>query len=444
MSLTVCAASLPREQFNPVALALQMSDSSSIGLDYNVFKRYHQALNTSLEDIINEYYTSFNTSILSFSGLHDRINSASTTIGQTRSDLITVKQLLTEERGSVEQLYTKSKQAEETLSIIDKIIEVRNLPQEVRQLVEEKKFTEASKKLAQGLQFVSNPEFRPIKTLYVLEQKLNGEKENAVKVIIEELHNHVYLKSPYSERKFTLEEGSDDDEEAIKKIRVGAYAKKKDAKTPESDSFSYVGQLLECLSTLNMGTVVTATVVERAPKEISELVDRIITEVEDRAQNLIDQATWQSPDSLEEAASEALDDFFRVLFSGFESVLDYHFHISRMIEKINAEASGPPGSDPAQVNSVKPYDVGLIWAAMKQEIAVLLKNYLIPAGNALASGTAGADKDGRPQHTLFEISLDTESHEIAVQLYDDILTKMGNLDLADGAKSLAPEASQAP
>ncbi|KAJ1921562.1 exocyst subunit [Mycoemilia scoparia] len=425
-------------KFNPVALALQMTDSSSLGLDYNVFHNYHMALNASLEDIINEYYTSFNTSILSFSGLHDRISGASSSINHTRTDLISVKQLLTEERSSVEQLYAKSKQTEEVISIINKIIEVRNIPSEVSKLSQEKKFVEAAKKLSQGLKFVSNPEFKPIKTLFVLEQKLNKEKEDLVKVIIEELHNHVYLMSPYSERKAALEDDSEDEDAG--KLSKTIEVKRKAEDNPEADSYSYVGKLLECLFTINMGTETIKNIYHRIPQEISNLVDRIIVEVEDRSKAIIGQVKLFSPDSLDDTEGEILDEYFRVLLGGFESVLEYHHHIAKTIDKL-VETQKEANYDGPQHNFPK-YNIQNVWNSMKEEIGAMLKNYLIPSDNTNNSNGLGNEQDDefgdsgeKPSFKLFEIDIKSTSRQTAENIYDSITAKMDQLAISNNVNN---------
>ncbi|KAJ2636739.1 exocyst subunit, partial [Coemansia sp. RSA 1287] len=64
---------IKRKDFNPVQLALQMMDTSSLGKSYDEFHESYERLNMSLDGIVDEYYAGFNDSILTFSGLQERI-----------------------------------------------------------------------------------------------------------------------------------------------------------------------------------------------------------------------------------------------------------------------------------------------------------------------------------------------------------------------------------
>ncbi|KAJ1826860.1 exocyst subunit, partial [Coemansia sp. RSA 2703] len=204
---------IKRTDFNPVALSLQMMDTSSLGKSYDEFIYYYNLLNESLDGIVNEYYGGFNDSILTFSGLHEKIQGASGSVNHVKNNLQKVRRMILEERGSLDQLYTKSNQLGAIVSILNRFEEVKKLPEEMAGYVREKKFLTAASKLVQDMQFVFDPELDPIEALAGLRQQLEKEKSELLRVIIDELHSHIYLKSPYCERKMGIEGEDDEDED---------------------------------------------------------------------------------------------------------------------------------------------------------------------------------------------------------------------------------------
>ncbi|KAJ2474945.1 exocyst subunit, partial [Coemansia sp. RSA 2320] len=167
---------IKRSDFNPVSLALQMMDSSSLGKSYEEFCYYYNQLNESLDGIVNEYYGGFNDSILTFSGLHDRIQDASGSVNHVKSNLQKVRRMILEERGNLDQLYTKSNQLGAIVSILNRFEEVKRLPDELSGYAREKKFLTAASKLVQDMEFVFDPELNPIEALAGLRQQLEKEK----------------------------------------------------------------------------------------------------------------------------------------------------------------------------------------------------------------------------------------------------------------------------
>ncbi|OMJ28345.1 putative exocyst complex component sec8 [Smittium culicis] len=246
-----------------------MLDSSSLGKRHEDFMQYHNKLNATLEGIADEYYGGFNNSILTFSGLYEKISSASNSVNSTKNNLIKAKKMLTEKRDGLDQLYMKSKQLSEIVLLLNRIEEINKLPSEVALNIEKKKFLTAVSQIVQAMQFLFDPELRPIEALAGLRQQLEREKENITQVMIEELHNHLYLKSPYCEKGLIFDDDSKDDfntdpntsrkkkDKLSKKERGGSFSylnsetKWETSDNPETDSFSYIELIIESLLLLD-------------------------------------------------------------------------------------------------------------------------------------------------------------------------------------------------
>ncbi|KAJ2777681.1 exocyst subunit [Coemansia interrupta] len=464
---------IKRTDFNPVALSLQMMDTSSLGKSYDEFIYYYNLLNESLDGIVNEYYGGFNDSILTFSGLHEKIQGASGSVNHVKSNLQKVRRMILEERGSLDQLYTKSNQLGAIVSILNRFEEVKKLPEEMSGYVREKKFLTAASKLVQDMQFVFDSELDPIEALSGLRQQLEKEKSELLRVIIDELHNHIYLKSPYCERKMGIE-GEDDEDDGGADATTGSSganggpksgSKSADGQTrqqkakgvrkgkrtmtaagagnddnPEADSFAYVEMLIESLVALENTNEAMQEIKSSIGLEISRLIDGVLAEVEERNRALIfkTRVADQEDDELQQDTDrEVLFDFSRILFARLETVLEYHDYVLDVIggqdrrERLSIVPSAAVPSKKA--SRVIPYTIGDVWAAMKTEILALLKDYLIPEETQMI-GAIDITRAGNTMKTgvrdLFHMEKNPDINDAVESLYSQIESHFQDLSTA--------------
>ncbi|KAI9502763.1 Sec8 exocyst complex component-specific domain-containing protein [Coemansia spiralis] len=465
---------IKRRDFNPVGLALQMMDSSSLGKSYDEFCYYHDQLNESLDGIVNEYYGGFNDSILTFSGLHDKIHTASMSVSHVKGNLQKVRRMITEERGSLDQLYTKSNQLGAIVSILNRIEEVKRLPDEMAVYTADKKFLTAAGKLVQDMEFVFDPELNPIEALVGLRVQLEKEKSNLLRKIIDELHSHIYLKSPYCERKMGVEgedeleeiSGSPGDADAAgsKSVaRNGSDARtniklrnsRKSKKTvedpnnnndgnPEADSFAYVEMLLESLVTLEATNEAMQEIKSSISLELARLIDGIVNEVEDRNKALIfkSKTTDQQDEYLSQNTDrEVLFDFARILFARLETVLEYHDYVLDVVNSLDRRdrySATSPIVLTDRGRKSQPYSISDVWDVIKDEVMSLLKVYLIPedaptVGNIDIAITGSNIKTG--VRDLFHMEKSAEISETVDSLYSRIESHFQELTTSIPKKS---------
>ncbi|KAJ2038368.1 exocyst subunit [Coemansia sp. S3946] len=467
---------IKRTDFNPVSLALQMMDSSSLGKSYEEFCYYYNQLNESLDGIVNEYYGGFNDSILTFSGLHDKIQGASGSVNHVKNNLQKVRRMILEERGSLDQLYTKSNQLGAIVSILNRFEEVKRLPDELAGYAREKKFLTAASKLVQDMQFVFDPELNPIEALSGLRQQLEKEKGDLLRLIIDELHNHIYLKSPYCERKMGIEGededgdiggggpaagiGADEGGTGQKSLARGAdgLGRRKakgarktkrvlddgDQNNPEADSFSYVEMLIESLVALDNTNEAMQEVKSSINLELGRLIDGVVNEVEERNKALIykSKAADQQDDVLaQDTDREVLFDFTRILFARLETVLEYHDYVLDVVNSLDRREryslSPTANASNDRTRRTRPYTIGDVWSAIKAEVLVLLKDYLIPAETQAiditpsAGGSAGAKPGTRD---LFHIERIGEVSDAVEALYAQIDSQFQDLTVSVSSK----------
>ncbi|KAJ1736424.1 exocyst subunit [Coemansia sp. Benny D160-2] len=461
--------------FNPVGLALQMMDSSSLGKSYDEFCFYYEQLNESLDGIVNEYYGGFNESILTFSGLHDKIHDATMSVSHIKNNLQRVRRMITEERGSLDQLYTKSNQLGAIVTILNRIEEVKRLPDEMAGYTADKKFLTAAGKLVQDMQFVFDPELNAIEALSGLRTQLEKEKASLLHKIIDELHSHIYLKSPYCERKMGIE-GEDDLEEvsngtsendaaggskstsknggsalARRKIRVSRKNKRPadsadDANdgNPEADSFAYVEMLIESLVTLENTNEAMQELKSSIGYELARLIDGVAGEVEDRNRALIYKS--KAGDQQDEYFSqdtdrEVLFDFARILFARLETVLEYHDYVLDIVNSLDRRdrySITSPNSVPQSRRKMQPYTINDVWHVIKDEIFSLLKAYIIP-DDAPTSRSVDISLGGSGMKTgvsdLFHMEKNADIDETVEALYSQIESHFHELTISIPKKS---------
>ncbi|KAJ1788179.1 exocyst subunit, partial [Coemansia sp. RSA 2399] len=466
---------IKRRDFNPVGLALQMMDSSSLGKSHDEFCFYYEQLNESLDGIVNEYYGGFNDSILTFSGLHDKIHDASVSVSHIKNNLQRVRRIITEERGSVDQLYTKSNQLGAIVTILNRIEEVKRLPDELSGYTTDKKFLTAAGKLVQDMQFVFDSDLNAIEALSGLRAQLEKEKANLLHKIIDELHSHIYLKSPYCERKMGID-GEDDLEEASgdtagnetaagpkssaknggnvlakRKLRISRKGKKHvDASddsnegNPEADSFAYVEMLIESLVTLENTNEAMQEVKSSISLELARLIDGIVSEVEERNRALIFKS--KTSDQQDEYFSqdtdrEVLFDFARILFARLETVMEYHDYVLDVISSLDRRdrlsLATQTSNSGRRHRPTQSYTINDVWHVIMDEVLSLLKVYTIPE-DAPTSGIIDISLGGNSMKTgvsdLFHMERNAGIDETVKSLYSQIESQFHELTISTPKK----------
>ncbi|KAJ1951802.1 exocyst subunit, partial [Dispira parvispora] len=243
---------------------------------------------------------------------------------------------------------------------------------------------------------------------------LNKEKGTVFEVLIEELHNHVYLKSPYCERKQGIVDADDDidqNDDLPKSARTThstttgehtGQSKKSsshrrdgrdeapgpDTDNPEADSYSYVEMLIKSLVLLDRIDDTVTAIQERIPVELYNLANRVIVEVEERHRVALESALEthevshasipQSRMSAEQRsqAQDILEDFVTTLYARFGSVLEYHKFVLEVVDRESRRGSDKRASALAARGLNSSYALREVWMAIQSEIKSLLYDYL--------------------------------------------------------------------
>ncbi|KAI9476110.1 MAG: Sec8 exocyst complex component-specific domain-containing protein [Benjaminiella poitrasii] len=456
------------DEFDPVTLTLKLLDDSSVGKkkDYKAFQRVLYNLDMALKTIVNDYYKGFNNSIGTFGGVLQYINDSSSRVVQMKANLKKCKEELLLKRNDLLNLWYKSQQYKEMLSILEIIEELRTTPEKIDMLMESKHVLSASKLLSNSLKQAMNKDMMQIGALDDIRRTLKSQKNALYDLLIEELHNHLYLKNSYCENRRIVYSPQQQDLPEIsikprefKELKPSNVSKeqKEDSeifsmendilvedldKNPETDSYYYMEIIMESLSVLGDIPAALQTIQERLSVEIHALIDRTISEVEQRHINQWVQTYKKDKNSDEndiycldkansEAKNEILKDLLWTLYSNLESVLRGHRFVetcTRRIKKRLLSERSNNAEEASSASSINIYHFHEIWRPVQTEIRSLLQDYLTSSDQNIVSvnesstvkNFSGKREKPKQLFTFAETSEDVELNEA----YDKLKQKL--------------------
>lgn len=77
--------------------------------------------------------------------------------------------------------------------------QIKEVPEQVEHKISEKHFISAVDLLKDALTLISQPNMESIGALNEMKVSLSNQEHSLTDILTEELHNHLYLKSPYCE-----------------------------------------------------------------------------------------------------------------------------------------------------------------------------------------------------------------------------------------------------
>ncbi|KAF9434858.1 hypothetical protein BGZ76_007293 [Entomortierella beljakovae] len=418
---------MTKPDFNPVPLALELMDGSSLGKDYEMFSMNLQNIGRALKDVVDGSYQGFNASIGTYGGVIDSITDSQSRVKELRMDLKNSKESLKLRQADLVQLYNKSQQYKDMIEMLDEIEELKNIPAKLETLVREKHFLAAVKMLVSASTTISKPKMVSVGALSDLSRFFNDQLESMAEILMEELHNHLYLKSPYCDSRWAayttgqeslpssergLFEGLGKDFSKLgqfsnDRLKRGAGFQPKTKPgnevrlddemitedlevNPEVDSPYYLEILVESLGLLGKFKDAIVTIIQRVPLETFQLIDRTIGEVNERRNAAALKTITQRDDEDDEKylaaknnENEILRDLFWTLFSKLESVTQGHSTViiagQRLLRRLEGDFTKQKEMD---LVGVKMYTFADVWTPMLTEIRCLLSDYLMDINQA--------------------------------------------------------------
>ncbi|KAI5806550.1 Sec8 exocyst complex component-specific domain-containing protein [Peziza echinospora] len=393
----------------PVKVALELMDTSSLGLahKYDSFKYTHNDLQQALQSIVNDYYQGFNSSIGTYHSIMRSITTSQEKVRALREQLMQAKSDLSLNKPEVKNLVVSSQRYDEMLTALTAMEQLQGVPEKLEARISEKRFITAVSLLAESLKTIRQPEMMEIGALGDLRAYLSNQEVSLSDILIEELHNHLYLKSlycvdrwkPYSPTDNAAITGEavtvDGAEEVtdpgaqitipaqrpLHKFLASADLQKPMTddggnKNPEADSLNYIRLLLESLHSLGYLTTAIGTINQRLPVELFKLVDKTNLEVDQRHPSsllnlnrarkfgkTIDMGMGEN-----DVRVTVLYDLLWTLYSKFEAVMEGHRVVYDVLKGIGKRENWP---DTSLANGFVE-----VWQLIQSEMRSLLHDYL--------------------------------------------------------------------
>ncbi|KAF2841400.1 hypothetical protein M501DRAFT_929556 [Patellaria atrata CBS 101060] len=288
------------DQCNPIQIALKLLDSSSLGYAnrYDDFRNTHEQLQNALKAIVNEHHQGFNSSIGTFHKIQASIQASQTRVRSLKESLVQAKSNLSTTKPELRGLATSSQNYDDMLQMLQTIESLQTIPMELESRISEKRFLTAVDILQQALRKIRRSEMDNIGALSDLRIYLSNQEHSLTDILIEELHNHLYLKSPYCEDRWKLHSrqvkalsGTSIPSKDLPRTSLKNFLDQLDtsvpmaedaSRNPEADTFQYIKLLVESLNKMSRLDVAIDTIEQRLPVELFKVVDKASIEVEQR------------------------------------------------------------------------------------------------------------------------------------------------------------------
>ncbi|RMD43530.1 hypothetical protein DV735_g1603, partial [Chaetothyriales sp. CBS 134920] len=402
----------------PVKTALQLMDQSSLGLadKEGDFSDTHVDLQMCLKGVVNEHYADFNSAVGTYHKIQNAIRESQTRVRMLKSGLMSVRGGMLTTRPELRGLAETSGQLDSMFGMLAAIDELKGVPARLEERISEKRFLSAVDLLIDSLRSLRRGELESIAALSDMRSYFANQESSLVDILCEELHDHLYLKSPYcidrwkgksdqvesDGQPLSSGEGSNAWDRPVYRylgsLNTTEVMMEDATKNPEADSFYYIHMILESLNKLGFLEEAIQRVENRMPVELYRLVDKTNNEVDARyPSHLRGQLRKEKgagfPTRHDSGHSQVLDDFLRTLYAKFEAIAEAHRVLHEVVTGIAArEGISKPDR---LVGGFKE-----LWKLYQMEIRSILHDYLATDGDGVqrtATNAASTDIFARQQ-----------------------------------------------
>ncbi|KAJ9101966.1 hypothetical protein QFC20_005115 [Naganishia adeliensis] len=202
--------------FAPTSLALSLLSPTSSSDPLQSFLQIHHTLSHSLSRSVRAHYQVYANSLPLHAELQAALGEVQARIRDTKKGLKAGKELLAGgaagldagrqvgKRGEMAVLWNKERLLRDTLKLLDTIENLTKVPERLESLIGDRKFLQASVILTRSLKTIDREEMLEIEALNELRVYLQAQKTALMEILVEELGNHLYLKTAYSESRWVV------------------------------------------------------------------------------------------------------------------------------------------------------------------------------------------------------------------------------------------------
>ncbi|CAI6333248.1 unnamed protein product [Periconia digitata] len=424
----------------PIEVALKLMDSSSLGLanQYDMFQGTHHDLQRALKTIVNEHHQGFNSSIGTFHKIQTSLQSSQHRVRALKDSLSQAKLHLSTTKPELKDFATSSQSYDEMIQMLNTIEQLQLVPDKLEARISEKRFLTAVDILQDALRMIRKSEMENIGALSDLRTYLSNQEHSLTDILIEELHNHLYLKSPYCEDRWKQYAQNQSRGDMSKRAQTDVRGRMlyhfldsldtseamtdDSPRNPEADTFQYIQLIIESLNKMNRLDIAVDTIEQRLPVELFKVVDKSNNEVAQRHPSIFRAfSAKKDRQSVIGAASDdlrkgLLNDLLWTLYARFEAIAESHRVVHDVIAGIIRREGGRGSSSAILMRGFKE-----LWKLYQSEIRSLLHDYLATDGDLAYRGGQGQKANSsvfsrQPRDKnmkMFKLSdMDTKSSEL--------------------------------
>jgi exocyst complex component 4 len=419
----------------PAAIALQLLDTSSVGRanEYPQFDQMHQYLQESLKAIVHEHHQGFNSSIGTFHKIQSNIQTSQKRIRTLKESLVHSKSSLGTTDPELRKLASASQNFDALLHTLSEIEDLRLVPDQLEARISEKRFLTAVDILQDALRRIRVPTLDEIGALSDLRGYLANQETALTDILIEELHDHLYLKSPYCQERWQHlakgREGMAKDNpdmaisirpfyEVLDSMDLTETMVEDPSRNPEADTFYYIELLVESLNKLGRLDSAVTIIKDRLPKELFGVVNETNSEVDQKHPSSLRGNMSQGPHSYGKdngIRADVIHDLLWTLYAKFESIAEGHRILHDVISSI-VRREGVRNST-ILLGSFKE-----LWTLYQNEIKTLLNSYIstdVDVYQHNSSPRPGMTKEDMKREQLFQFAdADAKSVQMTTEYQD--------------------------
>ncbi len=422
----------------PVQVALQLLDTSSVGRahEYRQFEKTHRYLQDSLKAIVHEHHQGFNSSIGTFHKIQSSIQMSQKRVRTLKESLGQSKASLATTDPELKKLASSSQNYDDLLHTLSEIEELRLVPDQLEARISEKRFLTAVDILQAALRRIRAPALDDIGALSDLRSYLTNQETALMDILVEELHDHLYLKSPYCQERWqTLAKshgalGKEKPEKTtsvrpfyvvLDSIDLSEAMVEDSSRNPEADTFYYIGLVVESLNRLGRLESAVNTIKQRLPVELFGIVNETNSEVDQKHPSSLrggiagaqgNQAFGSRENSIR---ADVIYDLLWTLYAKFEAIAEGHRVFHDVVKAIVRREGNRNSSN--LLGSFRE-----LWNLYQNEIRSLLHNYVTTDADVYqfsSSPKLGASKPSSKREHLFQFSdADSKSVQMTTEYQD--------------------------
>lgn len=401
----------------PVQVALRLMDPSTLGLADREpqFQQTHMDLQMALRSIVNEHHQDFNSSIGTYHKIQSSIQNSQSRVRYLKNALGDARGGLLTTKPELKGLATSSQTLDDNLQLFGQIESIQAVPEQLEARISEKRFLTAVDILQEALRLVRKSEFDDIGAITDLRTYFTNQEQSLTDILVEELHDHLYLKSPYCHDRWKAKSTNGDDQgrrAAVNTTGVNAWDKPvyhylsdldtstpmvEDAsRNPEADTFYYIHMITESMSRLGRLDVLVSRIEQRLPVELYKVVDKTNNEVDARhIRNVAGRDRTAAPNTAGDGRGAVLSDFLWSLYARFEAIAEGHRVLHEVISGVGERE---------KLAETETYTTSFkeLWKLYQSEMRSLLHDYLSTDGDlthrsALSTSDSGDVFGRRPR-----------------------------------------------